>query len=76
MSEEARTDSKDGPFPADWTVPGPLAIPPPTYAPATLAFGITLLFWGLIASPVVLGAGLVIVVGALVAWMGELRHDG
>ena len=38
--------------------PKPDAIPRPTYVPAAMAFGITLFFWGIITSPVVLGVGL------------------
>ena len=58
-----------------WSKPKPDVIPRPTYAPAALAFGITLLFWGLITSPVVLGMGVLVFTVALVMWIGEMRHD-
>lgn len=53
----------------------PAVAPRPTYAPAAMAFGVTLLFWGFVTSPVVLGAGLVVVVLALTAWIREIRHE-
>ena len=57
------------------STPRPEVIPRPTYAPAALAFGITLLFWGLITSPVVLAMGFLVFTVALVMWIGEMRHD-
>jgi hypothetical protein len=59
----------------DWGVPRPERIPRPTYHPAALAFGITLLLWGLVTSPVVLGVGFLVVVVSLVGWIGEMRHE-
>ena len=50
-------------------------IPRPTYSPAAMAFGLTLFFWGLVTSPVVLGVGLLVVVVALIGWIGEMRHE-
>jgi hypothetical protein len=59
---------------ADWGRPRPEEIPRPTHLPAAMAFGLTLFFWGLVTSPVVLGAGLVVVVVTLIGWVGEMRH--
>ena len=52
----------------------PDAIPRPTYFPAAMAFGLTLFFWGLVSSSVVLGTGIVLIVVSLIGWIGELRH--
>ena len=77
-AEKSATSSHGGAqhtFPADWGVPLPAEIPRPTYFPASMALGLTLLFWGLITSPVVLGAGVLVVTGSLIGWIGEMRHE-
>lgn len=53
----------------------PEELPRPTYAPAAMALGIAFLFWGMVTSVVVLGAGGLLVVAALAAWIGEMRHE-
>jgi hypothetical protein len=58
----------------DWSKPRPETVPRPTSAPVALAFGLTLFFWGLVTSPVVLLVGLAVVVAALAAWIREIRH--
>jgi hypothetical protein len=63
---------KPGP---DWNPARPEHIPPPTFAPAAAAFGITFFFWGLVTSPVLWIVGLAVFVVALVAWIGEMRHE-
>ena len=55
--------------------PKPDVIPRPTYAPIALAFGLTLLFWGFVTSPVVLGIGLLVVGVSTAGWIGEMRRD-
>jgi hypothetical protein len=55
--------------------PKPYTIPRPTYFPVALAFGVTLLLWGFITSPVVLTMGVVVVIVSLAGWIGEMRHD-
>lgn len=47
----------------------------PTYWPAGIAFGITLLAWGTITSFVLIGAGLAVFVVSLIGWIGELRDE-
>jgi hypothetical protein len=70
------TESKDEVPPrAGWTKARPEIIPRPTYFPAAMAFGITFLFWGIVTSPVVLAAGVVVLVVALSGWIGEVRHE-
>jgi hypothetical protein len=59
----------------DWSRPRPEVVPRPTYWPAAMAFGITFTLWGIVTSPVVLGAGGLVFGVALIGWIGELRHD-
>ena len=47
----------------------------PTFWPAGIAFGITLLAWGLITSVVLIGFGLAVFIVSLIGWIGELRHE-
>ena len=61
--------------PGEWSVPRPALIPRPTYWPAAMAFGITLLLWGIISSPVMLGMGGLMFVVSLKGWIGEMRHE-
>jgi hypothetical protein len=49
-------------------------LPRPTYWPAALAFGITLLCWGILTSWIISIAGGIILAIALAGWIGELRH--
>jgi len=63
------------PAPADWNPPKPEILAKPTWSPAALAFGITLTAWGLITSAIVLAIGLVIVIGSLAAWIGDICHE-
>lgn len=61
--------------PSDWNAAKPDVIPRPTYAPAAMASGITLLLWGIVTSPVLLGAGGVVMTLSLIGWIGEMRHE-
>ncbi len=60
---------------AGWTEPLPRRIPPPTWSPFGLAFGIVLLGLGLLTNRVVLGMGAAVAIAAAAAWIRELRHD-
>lgn len=59
----------------DWARARPAVVPRPTYWPAGTAFGIAFLFWGIVTSPVVAGAGGLALVVSLVGWIGEMRHE-
>ena len=61
--------------PADWSAAKPDVIPRPTYMPAAMAFGITLLLWGIVTSPVLLGVGAAVMALSLAGWIGEMRHE-
>jgi hypothetical protein len=70
---------QDGPqLPGDeagnWNTPLPERTPPPTYAPAFLALGITLLLFGVVSSYVFSAAGFVLIVVSISKWTGELLH--
>ena len=53
----------------------PVIIPDSTYWPISLAFGVTLLFWGFITSLILSGVGLVCMVIALAGWIRELNNE-
>lgn len=50
-------------------------LPEPTYWPAVLAFGITLIFWGILTSWIISGVGLIVFAVAIAGWIGDLSHD-
>ena len=64
------SESREG-----WNVPKPDVIPRPTAWPPAMALGITLLAWGLVTSPVVLGVGVALFAVSLVGWIAEIRHE-
>jgi hypothetical protein len=58
-----------------WT-PMPLEhLPLPTYWPSGLAFAITLIFWGIITSWVILTVGLLVFIISLAGWIQDIRHE-
>ena len=59
---------------AGWSTPLPEKNPPPTYAPAFLALGITFLLFGLVSSYVYSAAGLILMAVSISKWVGELLH--
>ena len=59
----------------DWNLPKPEHIPRPTAWPAGVALGITLFFWGIITSLVVLAMGVAVLIVCLYGWIGEMRHE-
>jgi hypothetical protein len=58
-----------------WNRALPEKIPHPSAWPAGLAFGVASIFWGLIASPVILGIGLCGFAISLAGWIGDIRHE-
>jgi hypothetical protein len=56
-----------------WEEPKPAELPKPTYAPVTVAMGLTLAFAGVVTSFWVSLAGGILFVLGLVRWIGELR---
>ena len=58
----------------EWSAPLPEKLPPPTYAPAFVALGITFLLFGVLTSYVFSAAGFVVMVISISKWVGELLH--
>jgi hypothetical protein len=50
------------------------ATPEPTYAPFLLALGITMIFWGIVTSPVMSIGGLVVFVWGLFLWISAIAQ--
>jgi hypothetical protein len=59
---------------AGWSSALPEKVPPPTYAPAFLALGITFVLFGILSSYVFSAAGLILMAVAISKWVGELLH--
>lgn len=72
MSESTKEDvtHREG-----WNAPRPATIPRPTAWPLGVASGITLLAWGLVSSPIILGVGALILAVSLRGWIEERRHE-
>jgi hypothetical protein len=51
------------------------ALPRPTYWPAALAFGITMLAWGFVTTFAISLVGLLVIFLAIGGWIGELLHE-
>ena len=70
MAEEVHVSDA----PAD--EPGELVhLPGPSYLPVATAFGLTIAVVGVVLSWVIVGIGVVIVVIAIVRWIGETRQQ-
>ena len=60
--------------PDGWSSPLPDKTPPPTYAPAFLALGVTFGLFGIVSSYVFSAAGVILIAVAISKWVGELLH--
>lgn len=69
MELKSRPPGVDG-----WKKPLPVRLPRPTYWPAILALGVTLMLLGPVTLLPVGLAGLAFVVTALIGWSGEIMH--
>ncbi|MFL5731700.1 MAG: hypothetical protein ACJ78Q_00750 [Chloroflexia bacterium] len=69
------TPTLDAELHTGWSWAQPEHIPLPTYWPAGLALGVTLLLWGLITSPLLTIIGLIVFATSLAGWIGELRNE-
>lgn len=58
-----------------WSRPKPERIPEPTFWPATFGLGIAFLMWGFISNIFVWGLGFILLVVAIVGWIGDLRNE-
>jgi len=50
-------------------------LPRPNYFPAGMAMGTAFIFWGVIASYVIVLIGLGLFAAALAGWITEIRHE-
>jgi len=71
MTEPPR---QSAPLQAGWKRPLPDRLPPPTYWPAMLAFGVMLALLGPVTNLAVTVVGLLLAGAALVGWIGEIIH--
>jgi hypothetical protein len=60
---------------ADWNIPKPEIIPPPTYWPFVLSLGATLMGLGVLTSNVITAAGIVLFILGIIKWIGELTSE-
>lgn len=58
-----------------WQAPLPARVPQPTAWPMVLAFGTTLLAWGIVTSWIIAGVGLVLFACGVGGWIAEMRHE-
>jgi hypothetical protein len=58
-----------------WKKPLPERLARPTYWPAMLAFAITVALVGPITNLAVTVVGLLLVLAALIGWIGEILHE-
>ena len=58
-----------------WHEALPEKIPEPTYWPAMLAFGIVLIFWGLVSTWLISLAGVIITGFSLAGWIGAMIDE-
>lgn len=63
------------PLRTGWSRPRALKVPRPTYWPAALAFGISLLALGALTTFVVAGAGFIILVLSISGWIHEVLRE-
>ena len=61
--------------PPGWSLPKPEHLAGPTYWPAVMALGITMMLWGVVTAVLISLAGLALFVLALAGWIGELLHE-
>jgi len=60
---------------ADWKIPKPATIPPPTYWPFILSLGATLMGLGVLTSKIISAAGIVFFILGIIKWVGELTSE-
>lgn len=74
VAEQARPPAAEPELRPGWQRVEHEGLPEPTYWPAVLAFGITLIFWGILTSWIISGVGLIVFAVALTGWIGDLLH--
>lgn len=59
----------------DWEKARPERLPHPTYWPFFLALGLMFIGWGLISTWVILLAGVLVFIVAIIGWINLLRYE-
>lgn len=70
--------NKQEPLPAvppGWTALPPAHLPQPSVWPVTLSLGSALLVWGMVASIIISGFGLVVVSAGLIGWVSDILYE-
>ncbi|WEK21577.1 MAG: hypothetical protein P0Y49_10555 [Candidatus Pedobacter colombiensis] len=75
MVEENHKDIEIIPAP-NWEKAKPEILPEPTYWPFFLAMGLAFMLWGLLTNWVILLAGSLVFIVALIGWINILRNEG
>jgi hypothetical protein len=60
---------------AVWVDGKRIELPPPSVWPVVLAFGVMLVFFGLITSVVFVAVGVALIARAIAGWIGEIEHE-
>ena len=60
---------------AEWNIPKPAVIPPPTYWPFVLSVGAMLMGLGVLTSNIITATGAVLFIFAITKWIGELSGE-
>lgn len=68
-------ESREEKLAQGWHPPKAEKLPKPTYWPASLAFGITVLAWGPLTSWIIAAVGCIVCVASLAGWIGDLRYE-
>ncbi len=69
------SDDRHPPIPPGWSAPLPAHLPRPTASPSLFAFGVVLVAWGIISSPLLDLIGGAVLFYALFHWVWEIVHE-
>ena len=58
-----------------WHPPLPERLPEPTVWPLVLAFGATLMAWGVVTAWIISGVGLLLFAAGTGGWVANMRHE-
>lgn len=75
MEKEYKMADATPPENPDINAAQPEKLPEPTFWPITLAAGLMFLFWGFTTSLIISGLGFIIVVIAIIGWIGDLGDE-
>jgi hypothetical protein len=70
-----KPDSTRGREQGDWSAPKPEWLAQPTWWPAALALGVTLLAWGVVTSFIIVILGAAVFAVSLAGWICEIRRE-